>query len=85
MRNIKEGDKVTVLVNDDESELWSLVHRGYEDKYLRIWFEVLHSPADTGDSWYLRSADGRIELSINPCSSNFDGFFKALGEEESEA
>jgi hypothetical protein len=77
MRNIKEGDLVMVLVSDEESELWRLTHGNAKLHFQRIWFEVLHTPADTGDLWHLRSANGKVEIAVNPCSSNFDGFFKA--------
>jgi len=72
MRNIGTGDIVTVLVNDEESDLWMRTRNQYE---LRT-FRVESTPSDTGDMWYLKDVDNDTELAINPSSANLDGFVK---------
>ena len=75
-RTIKEGDIVLVFVTNDETELWAAVHCGRDRKYRKRRFEVMSTPADTGDMWYLRDTQDETELAINPASTNLDGFVK---------
>ena len=75
-RAIKEGDIVLVFVVDDQTELWTAVHCGTEQKYRKRRFEVLSTPANTGDLWYLRDTEDETELAINPTSTNLDAFVK---------